>query len=683
MAHIIELSKVRRFWKWIVSGIIAIGFGIWAAIHWLVAGAASTAVVATTAGVAKTVAVAAAVVATAAFSFNFGDKGTSLGKYAEKAFVLAGEGKKTEALKYTDQLALELGKHLDILKSDLKTVQSQPVSELSEKEKKAKEEGLEAILSQLAIGQLQQRVAQLLRYDVLRKLDELSKKEWIDATCNILKENPKDAGKITASFLNTIGTNIALQDIWSLVREEIPSDARGKLSLWLISNGAPDETASVKDCKDFYSELLTYSVESDSAARILREYTNKLDSLTKAIDRRRAARVARDMLETFIALFPDSNLGATAACLRLGGIEPGDKRNHKIREIVGKYPGTEIANNLLGVYTRVLLEDGEYHKALVNLDSEEKLSAIKTEQEAIDNLLTLAEKAASLKSSSIPNRYRGAKGKNKKGTNKTVTPFSICLGLSKQLGDTGDYSIASGLLFAAMEKARMSPQNLMTGQTIHRLTVLGNTSEPKTARHVTYYLQTLAWYAQKETKKADSLLARLERETLPKRLQPYVLYLLAKKATKQKQYANAIQYANAAVRTMPTSSILVSLSSKINEAKQKAEVRTRIVEQQKKHLAAAESTQMPKDAIFHYKKVSDLSLALNDIEQAIATRLLIVEKFPESRQSPIMLDESIKILESRGKKRFASRIKGLRKKLVDTYPDSVQAKHYIKIKLGK
>jgi len=551
---------------------------------------------------------------------------------------------------------------------------------LPEKERKAKEEGLEAIQQQLDMGQLQQQVVQLLRYDVLRKLDELSEKEWIDNICNILKENPDDAGKIIKGFLSTVGTNIASKEVWSLVREEIPSDARGILSLWLIKNNTTDATASVKDCKIFYNELLSRSSESDSAAEILLAYTTRLDSVTKGIDRRSATRTANDMLETYIALFPDSDLGSTAAHLRLGGIEPGEKRNRKIRALVDRYSGTVMAKNLLAAYTRVLLEDGEYQKALVNLDSEGKLNTIKTEQEAIDSLLALVEKVTSLKSN-IPNRYGEAKTKNKKESQKIRAPFSICLGLSKELEGAGDYSMASGVLFVAMEKAGMLPKNLMTGQAMHKLSGLGDTSEPNIARNVASYLQTLAMYTQKDTKKADSRLAELERETLPESLRPYVLYLLARRATENKKYTKAMQYAKAAVETMPTSPILVSLSSKINEAKQKAEVHARIAEQQKKHLAAAESAQTAEEAISHYKKVSDLSLALNDIEQAIGIHLLIVEKFPENRQAPVALDESIKILKSRGEKQFASRIEILRKKLVDTYPDSVQAKHHqLKIK---
>lgn len=677
MTQAFKLSIAKRFWKWIVSGIVAIGVGSWAAIHWLIAGAASTVAVATTAGVVKTVAVATAVVATTAFSFNFGDKGSSLGTYAEKAFVLAGEGKKTEALKHTDQLVLELDKHLDVLKSDLETAQSLPVSsELPEKERKAKEDDLKVIQQLLDMGQLQQQVVQLLRYDVLRKLDELSEREWIDNICNILKENPDDAEKITESFLSAIGTNIASKEVWSLVRKEIPSDARGILSLWLIKNNTTDATASVKDCEIFYNELLSYSAESDSAAEILLAYTDNLDSLTKGIDRRSATRTANDMLETYIALFPDSDLGSTAAHLRLGGIEPGEKRNRKIRALVDRYSGTVMAKNLLAAYTKVLLEDGEYQKALVNLDSEGKLNTIKTEQEAIDSLLALVKKATSIQSTAIPNRYGDPKAKSKNGTQKIVTPFLICLGLSRELGDSGDYSTASGLLFVAMEKAGMLPKNLMTGQAMHKLSSLGDTSEPNIARNIASYLQTLAMYTQKDTKKADSRLAELERETLPESLRPYVLYLLARRATENKKYAKAMQYAKAAVETMPTSPILVSLSSKINEAKQKEEVHARIAEQQKKHLAAAESAQTAEEAISHYKKVSDLSLALNDIEQAIGIHLLIVEKFPENRQAPVALDESIKILKSRGEKQFASRIEILRKKLVDTYPDSDQAKYY-------
>ncbi len=480
----------------------------------------------------------------------------------------------------------------------------------------------------------------------------------------VLNADPDNSSRIFEYFFWLADKQVTTKDVWDLLKSEVPTNAKRELAFWLVNKGAPDEEATFKECEAFFWELLLSVSDAEFVPKILIAYIEKLDGMTAMVGRESGMKTTNDVLDTIITLFHDNELGATAARLRLGAFEPGTIRDAKTIELIEKYPGTAIARAILPLHIRALSRKGEFENILVSIDANGILEGINNEKDAAGVFLRLAEKASRMTTASIPNRYsRGETEKEVATTSsKRMICFLICVGIADQLCDTEDYYTAAELIFAALEKKKALPQNLVTGQILHELVDLGYLSEPDVAIPVVNYLRALVQYEINELKMGDTILENMEQESLPSALKPYVFHLLAKREISKGKYSTAMNYADSAIEHLPASPIILSLKMEINTAK---------------HLAAAEAAKTAEEAISHYNKISELYLAQDNIDQAIETYLLIVEKFPENKGAPAALAESIRILKEGKNQQYTEQANQLIKRLVDTYPDSEPAKPFM------
>ena len=572
-------------------------------------------------------------------NFSMTPKPSKVIQHIRKVFVMVDEGKGSEALEYTDNVAGELDNYIEKLRWEARDKLVIRAVDTEEENKKA----IAAVAQkQKAIknGMLQRKILGIVKYRILLKTGELTRGEWKEKTCVVLNADSDNSGEILQYFLWLADKRVTTRDVWDLLKSEVPTNAKGELANWLVNKGAPDEEATYKECEAFFWELLLLVSDSEFAPKILIAFIERLDDITAKGVRQNEMNTTNAVLDTFITLYPDNVLGVTAAKLRLGAFIPGATRDTKTIELVEKYPGTEIARAILLLHIRALSRKGEFENVLASIDANGMLEGINNEKDAAGVFLRLAEKASQMTTVSIPNRYsRGETEKEVTTTSsKKTTSFSICVGMADQLCDTEDNYTAAELIFAALEKKKALPQNLVTGQALHELVDIGYLSVPDIAIPVSNYLRALAQYEMNELKTGDTILESMEQESLPDALKPYVFHLLTKRAIAKGKYSAALNYADFAIEHLPTSPIILSLKMEIKIAK---------------HIAAAETAKTAEEAILHYNKVSELYLAHDNIDQAVETYLLIVEKFPENKGAPAALAESIRILKEVGNQQYS------------------------------
>lgn len=661
------VGKVKSIWKWLVSGIVAVAVAIGAGVYWL--GTAAT-----TSSVVGTVATTGGVVAAAAFTFSFGDKAEGVGKihkYAKQAYDLVASGKNEQAVQFMDKMVAALDDCLVTLEKETKTEAAGPTTQPTEKKelqgKKIPPKGppKPRVLQHAIVGR---QAAELLRANLHHKAGKLSEDEWLGVYENVFNSNAEKSRNIAKTIVYLAGEHLDAEDVQSLIKKQIPPGPRGDLALWLLQKNSPADNGTVDECIKFYEELLAHTSDTATAPAILSRLIAILDKQKRYSDSDR-------VLDHFITLFSDSVLGARAAVLRLGGVEPGPSRDAKLVALVEEHPNSAISENLRSAYVAALLNRKQLEKALQAIDEDGLLGEIRTEEDAADVFLALTQKACGLRPTVI--RDRSAHGTAKKVPSaQTATPFSICTDLAGRFLDAREYRIAVEFSFAALRSVGSLPLDLITGQPIRTSSDLGSIDNPEESKHIAKYLRALACYVRKDQNAGDRILQELLQACLSKPLRPHVLHLAARTCAEANDLDSAVKYADWAVAVLPNSPVLVALQARVTEAQQQSQVRSRIEKEQKQHLEAAHAATDTNEAVKHYEEFAELSLALDNVEQAVGTYLTIVEKFPNHVKAPAVLAESIELLDRTDQAKNAARIETLTKKLLAEYPDSHDARRF-------
>lgn len=285
-------------WKWIVSGLAGAGTPASAVTKWLRSIAAGLSVAWIMGAVKTATATAALAAGLSAYSFNFGDKASGLHQYARTASEFLNQGTKADAIGYVDKLGDDLDRYISDLTEEAESVN------LREDESAAAKE---AIQESIGRWQLQRQVVSLLKLDVQHRAGEITPEQWVEAAGVGLREVPRQSGDIAEHLLDCI--SIGTKGAWGLIKTDLPPPARGELAMWLAVNDAPQAAAPDAQVAEFYEELLILANDTAEAPRILTQYVAALDNSTRNRDRRTRAKKVNDVLDTFIALFPDRSLG--------------------------------------------------------------------------------------------------------------------------------------------------------------------------------------------------------------------------------------------------------------------------------------------------------------------------------------------------------------------------------------
>ena len=324
----------------------------------------------------------------------------------------------------------------------------------------------------------------------------------------------------------------------------------------------------------------------------------------------------------------------------------------------------------------MLIRRGYYMKALVTMDTERELEAVKDDLEVAEVLLDLAEQVFATPPVAIPDRLggKGASGAELV-SEEAPTPLSTCAGVAAQLMDSGHHSASAELAFAALRRADSLPSNLRTGLPIRAPSDVGLAADQVAAMPVARYFLGLARYALEQDEAGDATFKQLNDGVLPAALKPYVLYEMAGRAGSAEDFDLAVRYADEALADSANIPVMAKLRTKMLERQEEAEAQARFDAQRRQHLAAAESAQTPEEAIEQYAKLARLYLSGEDMQQAVATYMLIAEKHSDNDEAaPAALAEGIGLIESAGKEDSAPYIKTLKEKLMAAYPNSKEAR---------
>jgi tetratricopeptide (TPR) repeat protein len=599
--------------------------------------------------------------ATAAFTFSFGDK-VDLSTYAQEALKLIDAGKQKEAIDYTSQLITALDSRLESLE---KRASSESVSKAAEGQDKSsqptvvKKPTIDQMLHQ---GKMSRQTAELLRANIQMTAGAISQEDWLAIYEKTLNAVPEDSGWVISSLVAFARKDFTRERISALLRKDLPAKAREKLALlWLAVENASGGTTPADERASVYRELINGTAQTDAALRLLRECITKLDQLGKQAE-------ANEALDNLISIFPDSPLGSLAIKFRLGATEPGSERASMVVDLFEKYPQSAIGKELLGTYVAVLMKRGEFSKALAAVDREQSLGKVQTQEEGYEVLLRLAERACQLQVISVEERLDSSPVAT--DTSANYSPVFICRSLAKEFLERGEYAISSGINFCVLRSMNRLPIDLITGQVLRRASDVGKTDDP----HVANFFCVCVMRAAGEHDAGDVLLEKLYRETPPSELRSYVLNLKAQRAAEVPDYDLAISCATEALKSLPDSLPLVTFHADLLKEQRQSVVRANLDRQRKACLAAAKAAQTGQTGLEQYEKAIALSLALDDIEQAVGACLAIAERFPEHTAAPAAIADGIRIMAQADAAKYSARIQSLTERLQAHYPNTREAR---------
>ena len=649
------------------------GTSVFAVIKWLGAGAsAGTIAVATTTAVVKTAAVGTAiVVGLSAYSFSFGDKASGVHEYAKLASELLEADKPGEALSYMDALEDALDARIAAATRDIEDQEANVVDAGRDGTPDGRPH------RELTTWQVQRDVVSLLRTNVKRRTGEITSQQWEQDVSAGLRANAERSGRTARHFLDTVGRQFDSDVAWALIRKDLPAGARGELALWLTGHRAPDRAASVQEYARFYEEVLAYASDTAAGPRILTEYIAALDASVRNVEREASREKAEDVLNTFGTLFEDSEIGAVAMTLRLGAIPPGRERDAALIAAAEKAPGSATARSLLPTYARLLVRRGDFMKAMVALDTEGRLGSISSEREYAGALIDLADRCCGLSPTPIPNRWGRAKPEPADHVEPVpgLTPLSISVGLARQLRDAGNDSASVEVSFAALSKAQTVPLNLATGGPLHAASDICDVADPGTAKSLAHYLLALGQHALRNTHTGDAIVEKLTSSPLPsKDLQPYVLHLAAQKAATAKDYDLAVQRVDEAMKLLPGSPVLSSFRGTVDKARQEKARQDRIRQAMREHMAAAEASQSPGEAIKQYSKAAELHITLKEFEQAVGLYERIAERWPDHKSVVVVLSRASRLLDEAGETKAAEHLGRMTQVLMNAFQSAEGSK---------
>ena len=304
-------------------------------------------------------------------------------------------------------------------------------------------------------------------------------------------------------------------------------------------------------------------------------------------------------------------------------------------------------------YAQVLAERCEYSKAIETIDTEREIKKARTPQDVADLVMKYAKMVSSPK----------------------VSAFTICTKFSQDFLTNSNYAGSAALSFAALKSVSALPNNLITQRPIRKISEVIDMDDPANIQLAAEYLQACILEKQKSnSKSARELLDKMRTEKCPSSFEPYILCLLIDDAVSSENWELARTYAGKALEQYPASTILIDLQNQLDHKYQQAKARSRIETEKKNLLEDIKKAQIPDEAIKGYKKLADLYLATNNMEQAVGIYLQIVNKYPKHPLAPSCLADTILLLEQTNKKKYEPRIKSLIERLKKEYPSSPETK---------
>jgi len=636
-------GKIGILWKWVGLSALVVGTLIWAGTHWW--GKTGAHEVVTTEGIVKTVVTMKSDPGASAGSFKFDDRASELNEYTSKAYELVLKGQKQEAIDYTCKLIVALDRHIQMLENEAQSKTQVPTTQ-----KGTSSSNEPKVFFSLRQSRIRRVVAELTLANIKVLAGQISDEQWAGSYEKILQTHAKEANDIARILTYCMSAKeVPIEKVEKLLTKNIPADARGKLALWLVRYNRPDDNASTAKCKEFYESLLAHSADSCDGSLILTAYV-------MALDRRKETSLIRETLENYASLFFDSDVGLTAVGSLVAHESDASVQNKLIVNYYEKYPNSFLAKGLRCDYAEILTEQGKYAEGLATIDVEGALKKAKTPQEASDVITRLAKQI---------------------GTPK-VPAFAICTKISQDFFERGDYANSIELNFAALKSINALPINLITQRPIRKISEIIEADDPKSIQVAAKYFQMCVFQQKKDNSKyIQKTLGEILHENNSSSFEPYILVLLINDATAAQKWNEAKTYVGRALELLPSSSTLINLQNQIDLKYQQASAKNRIESEQRELLKAIEKAPTDEDAINKYEKLAELYLATNNMEQAIGTYLVVVEKYSKHHAAPTCLSDAISLLEQADKDKYASRIKTLVDRLKKDYPASPEARRYV------
>ena len=331
-------KDIKAVWKRILLGATVIGMVLWAGIRWLGSPQAINPVVST-----KITTNAAITAVAAAISFDAGNNACGLGEYTQQVTQMLVDKRSKEACEHTDKLVAVLGGDIKKVEADIKS------------EKEAGNDRSTIILAQgvkpipkadyLKALKINKDFMELFQANVKLSTGSISTEEWLSLYEKLIKKNPAQFGDILISTLWASGSTLSEDKVQLLFKKDLPPSAQKTLAIWLAQNGKLDDRASTEKCIEYYENILTQIYDTSVASSLLKKYI-------EALDTRNESRTAIKVLDTFIILFPNSEVGATAVTLRLAKEEDPAKREKLVCSLFEKCPSSALADKLRSDYVK-------------------------------------------------------------------------------------------------------------------------------------------------------------------------------------------------------------------------------------------------------------------------------------------------------------------------------------------
>ena len=650
------IRGMRASWKCVLSAAMAAGILVTTSIQWLSAGT-------TVAAVAKTAAVmSAAAVGGAAFSFTFADKGADLRETAKVASRFLADGKGDRAVEYCDELIVAIDKRVVKLRGQPAESKSErpDVPRGPEKAFRKKTGAKESALRQFSN---QRVVAELLREDVRRTAGKTTEEQWEEAVVSALRRSRKRSGLIVAKYLRLFDRKKSAALAWKLIKGDLPVESKDRLARWLVRNVSPDQKASVRELGRFHEELLTYASDTNRAPEILSRYISMLDDRAGKRDDRMAAKTATETLGTFVALFPDTKLGVTAAMLHLGAFAPGPSRDRELVALYEKNPKSAVAEVILPGYVRILLGKRHFRKALAAVDPGERILEAPDEIARAKLLWDLSHYIQKLPAVRIPSRT-GSVRSQVQPLSGPEEPSDILVGLAKELANAEDHRGSAEASLLCLRKAEKTPVNLATGRPIRQLADLGDATSPPVVKSIAEYLLVECQLQMGKAPAAYRRLADWVAMNPSASLQPYVFSLLAQRSEAAHQYSAALRFIQSGLDLLPESPVFALRKAKIEQAARKYPIQKKLRLALMTSATLTDSAKIPQSA----REIAGLYVKLKDVDSAVETYLDAVARFPKSKDAPLLLSECVRVLKEAKIPQYARRLHDLERRLATEFP---------------
>ena len=297
-----EQSNQRRVglsWKWIGLGGVVIVAIIWAGLHlW---GTTQSQEAKIGGGTAPTTTMSSnAAVSTG--SFNFDDRASELGKYVGQASQLVKDGYAQEAIDYMNNLLAALDLHIQKMENKALRVCGAPTTQTQQGTPVEPPE-----VSALRVSRYRKIIAELTLANIKALSGGLSEKDWITCYEKAFQDYKQDANYIGWILIYTMTPKeLPGEKVKVLVKDKnLPAGLRGRLALWIWRYQQPGDKATTAQCREFYEELLAHVSDTVDGSLILTDYVVDLD-------KRKETSLIREILENYISLFYDSEIGYTA-----------------------------------------------------------------------------------------------------------------------------------------------------------------------------------------------------------------------------------------------------------------------------------------------------------------------------------------------------------------------------------